>query len=291
MNSYKEEILSHDEAFPVEVFISDNQKDTIYVEPHFHECVEILFMLEGNANQQVNNHSISLEKHDMLILNEGDIHSTYCEPFIDTKILVIKFMPEIINSSGTRNFESKYIYAFMYNKSNRAYHLADILRNSGDIYTTMMELLTEYTEKKPGYEIYIKGYLYQIIGGLIRNQVITSHDSAKSVGDIKKIDTVLKYIEKHYYNKIDLKTAAKLLNLSESYFCRYFKRMTGRTFKDYINFVRICEVEKLILSRDINISEAAYEVGFCNVSSFNRVFKRIRKYPPGDIKKSITAKK
>jgi len=48
--------------------------------------------------------------------------------------------------------------------------------------------------------------------------------------------------------------------------------------------------EKLILSKDVNISETAYEVGFYNVSSFNRVFKRIRKYPPGDIKKSRTAK-
>ena len=49
-------------------------------------------------------------------------------------------------------------------------------------------------------------------------------------------------------------------------------------------------MEKLLLSKSMNVSEAAYEAGFCNVSSFNRVYKRVRGYTPNEIKKTKTAK-
>ena len=57
------------------------------------------------------------------------------------------------------------------------------------------------------------------------------------------------------YKEIDLQDIAKLLNLSYYYCSRYFKRMTGKTFKEYLGFVRICEAEKLIVASDMNISE------------------------------------
>ncbi|MBZ4647673.1 MAG: hypothetical protein JG777_3162, partial [Clostridia bacterium] len=61
--------------------------------------------------------------------------------------------------------------------------------------------------------------------------------------------------------------------------------------KEYIDYVRVCEAEKLLLSEDIPITQVAYDVGFSNVCSFNRVFKRVRNYPPSSIKKPKTAKK
>ena len=46
------------------------------VEPHWHDCYEILYMLEGTAEQQINDKQFKAEKYDLFILNEGDIHST-----------------------------------------------------------------------------------------------------------------------------------------------------------------------------------------------------------------------
>lgn len=291
MEAYKEDLIRYDIPFPVDIFIQDNLKFHVSVEPHWHECVEILYMLEGTANQQVNDRYFVVNKDDMVILNKGDIHSTYCSLNEDTKILVIKFLSDIINSSFSMQLESKYILAFLNKRHNQIYHLTDTFKNSIEVYNLMMNLYKEFIKKETGYEIFIKGYIYQLVACIIRNGIISIFDSSGSERDMAKFDLLFKYIENHYKENIGLKKAAALLNFSDSYFSRYFKKVTGRTFKEYVDFVKICEVEKLIVSQDMNISEAAYEAGFCNVSSFNRVFKRVRGYLPRDIKKSKTAKK
>lgn len=291
MEPYKEEILQHNLPFPVDIFISDNSINNISADPHWHDCCEILYILEGTAEQQINEKYFKTSRHDLVLLNEGDIHSTYCAKDENTRILVIKFLPEIVEGGYSRTFESKYILPFLNNRSDNIYHLPNTSKNSSQIYNLMMGLYSEFSEKAAAYEIYIKGYIYQLIACLVRNNVIQTHVLYSNESDMKKLDALFKYIEKNYNRRIDLKEAADMLNLSYFYFSRYFKKTTGKTFKQYVDFVRICEVEKLILLKDMNISQAAYEAGFCNVSSFNRVFKRVKGYLPGEIKRAKTAKK
>lgn len=290
MKPFKEEIIHRNSAFPVDIFISDNLEKNISANPHWHDCYEILYIIEGTAEQLINDKSYIANKNDLIILNEGDIHGTYCAIGEDTRILVIKFMSELIDSSYTRIFESKYILSFLNNEGESFHHLADTSINSSGIYSLMMGLHEEFTSKKTGYEIYVKGYIYQLIASLIRSNIIKIHYPFEKEKDLAKLDSIFNYIEKNYYKKIDLQKAADMLNLSYSYFSRVFKRATGRTFKEYVDYVRVCEAEKLILSGHMNISQASYEVGFCNVSSFNRVYKRVRGYPPGNMKKTKTAK-
>lgn len=291
MEPYKEEKISRGLQFPMDVFIQDNIKTNVTVEPHWHDCFEILYMLEGSAEQQVNDKRFKVAKHDVVILYDGDIHSTYCSEGADVKILVIKFLPELIDSSYRRVLESGYIVAFLNNRGSHCFHLEDTSKNSIDINALMMGIYEEFINKEVGYEIYITGYIYQFIACLVRSKIINLYGQFDKDLDKYKLDKLFNYIESNYRDKITLKCAADLLNFSEAYFSRCFKRITGRTFKEYLDFVRICEVEKVILSGKMNISQAAYEAGFCNVSSFNRVFKRVRGYLPGDIIKSNVAKK
>lgn len=290
MQPYKENLIHNSLSFPVDIFIQDNLIKNIVVDSHWHDCYEILFMLEGEALQQVNDKTFKVVKDDIVILKEGDIHSTYTEPFEKTRILVIKFLPNVIENCYSSLFESKYILTFVNNSSSSINHIINTDNNYSKMHNIMMGLYEEFLHKENGYEIFIKGYLYQLIAILTRSKIIDSISSYKD-NELQKLDKLFKYIETHYKENIDLKMAAGILNLSYSYFSRYFKRITGRTFKEYLDFVRICEAEKLILSKNVNISQAAYEVGFSNVSSFNRVFKRVRKYPPSNIKKTNTAKK
>lgn len=291
MEPFKENLIINNSPFPVDIFIKDSQVQDVTSDPHWHDCYEILYMLEGTAEQQINNKGFKAYKNDLIILNEGDIHSTYCNGEENTRILVIKFLPEIIDNSSTKMFESRYIHSFLKYRSDCIHHLTDTMQNSSAVYSLMMGLYNEFTKKDNGYEIYIKGLIYQLIACLVRDGIINVSKPLSSENDIVEMDKLLQYIEKNHNSKINLPTAAKMLNLSESYFSRYFKKVTGRTFKEYLDFVRICEVEKMLLASNLNVSQAAYEAGFCNVSSFNRVFKRVKGYTPGELKRSKTAKK
>lgn len=291
MNPYKENEIRSELPFPVDIFIQDNLKNHVVVEPHWHDCIEILYMLEGTARQQVNDKHFTVEKEDIVFLHEGDIHSTYCHAGEDVRILVVKFLPDIITGSYSKLFESRYILPFLQHNSPKIHHIRDVSGYSPRFRNVLMGLYEEYMGKEPGYEIYIKGYIYQLIACLNRYNVIPAGGGAAREDELQRLDKLFNYIEGHYSEKLDLAKAAGLLNLSCAYFARQFRKVTGRTFKEYVDFVRICEVEKMILSKGMNISEAAYEAGFGNVSSFNRVFKRVRGYAPSEIKRSITAKK
>jgi len=290
MKPYKEEEINANSPFPVDIFIRDNLKENITADPHWHDCYEILFMLEGTAVQIINDKYYKVYKNDLIILNQGDIHGTYCAPGENIKILVVKFLPELINSNSVKMFESKYILSFLNNKGERIHHLSDTSRNSLKLYKLMMELYEEFLLKETGFEIYVKGYIYQLIACLVRDGVIKINYSLENSKNHDKLDRLFKYIEDNYNMDINLQKAADMLNLSYSYFSRMFKKITGRTFKEYLDYVRICEAEKLIISGSMNISQAAYETGFSNVSSFNRVYRRVRGYKPSSIKKSKTAK-
>lgn len=293
IQAYKENLIRKDQAFPVDVFIQDNLAKHVVVPPHWHECFELLYMMDGTAEQQINDKRFVAVQHDLVILNEGDVHSTYCKKGEKTRILVVKFLPDVVNSGYSRVFESKYIGPFLNCRSDSLYHLTGSSDTLENLRKLMMDLYDEFTAKRIGYEIHVKGSIYQLIALLIRHRIIGNPEllveNARS--ELLKLDGLFKYIENHYSERIDLQKAANMLNLSYSYFSRYFKKVTGKTFKEYVDFVRICEVEKLILTTGMNISHACYEAGFCNVSSFNRVFRRVKGYSPGTIKKTKTAKK
>lgn len=73
--------------------------------------------------------------------------------------------------------------------------------------------------------------------------------------------------------------------MSEGYFCRMFKKSTGRTPTDYINRIRI-EKSVILLNQGIcNVTEAATSVGFDDINYFCRVFKKYMKQSPTDYPK------
>jgi AraC-like DNA-binding protein len=94
----------------------------------------------------------------------------------------------------------------------------------------------------------------------------------KTGNDGKRIQKVLKYIQDHYRDRISVSQAAALLHLSDSAFCKYFKRSMGKTFSDYVNDIRITQATSLLVETDLSVSAVASDCGFENMSYFNRVF-------------------
>ncbi len=70
--------------------------------------------------------------------------------------------------------------------------------------------------------------------------------------------------------------AVRFMNMSEAYFSRYFKAMTGSTFTQYINYMRIDRAVQLLRSSsDLSMTEIAEQCGFETIRSFNRTFREL----------------
>ncbi len=96
----------------------------------------------------------------------------------------------------------------------------------------------------------------------------------------KKLEAIFQYITDHYQQTIRLEEVAAIANLSTSAFCRFFKTRTRKTFSKFVNEFRVSVACKQLMSGDYNISETCYQVGFSNLSNFNRQFKEITGYAP-----------
>lgn len=93
--------------------------------------------------------------------------------------------------------------------------------------------------------------------------------------DSDKIDGIYKHINQNFTQHISLDEIADVANMTVPAFCRYFKKVTGKTFTKLVNEYRVVHATKLLTESQMSITEIAYECGFNNFSHFNKLFKEI----------------
>lgn len=100
---------------------------------------------------------------------------------------------------------------------------------------------------------------------------------------------VLRYVEEHLEEDISLDTVADKLNISRGYLSTYFKAKTGVNFSDYLNQMRIRRTKEMLADANLKINDISARVGYQNVNSFIRMFKRYSGMTPGEYRKKIAA--
>jgi len=108
-------------------------------------------------------------------------------------------------------------------------------------------------------------------------QLLSSPGYINSVNstDTERINKVMEYLVNNYSRDIKLDEVAGLVNMNKTSFCRYFKSRTHKTYSLFLNEIRIVHACKLLANSNMTISGIGYEVGYNNISHFNRQFKGI----------------
>ena len=75
--------------------------------------------------------------------------------------------------------------------------------------------------------------------------------------------------------------------MSPNYFCRFFKKVTGLTFTQYLLNIRIDKAKELILKNNMPITDIAFTVGFENLGYFYRSFKKYTKHSPKEYREIL----
>ncbi|SDX42172.1 transcriptional regulator, AraC family [Lutibacter oricola] len=102
-----------------------------------------------------------------------------------------------------------------------------------------------------------------------------------------RIDVVLKYISDNYASYIGLNDVAEIACMTTNSFCRFFKKMTNKSFTQFLNEVRIRNATRLLIQDNLPISEICYIVGYNSVTNFNKQFKQIMSCTPKAYRESI----
>lgn len=91
--------------------------------------------------------------------------------------------------------------------------------------------------------------------------------------DNLKIEVVFGHVRRNYHRPIPLEEIANLVNMTVPAFCRYYKKVTGKTFTQFVNEFRIVHATKLLAESHSSITDICFESGFNNFSHFNKLFK------------------
>ncbi|SEK58094.1 helix-turn-helix domain-containing protein [Paenibacillus sp. OK003] len=102
----------------------------------------------------------------------------------------------------------------------------------------------------------------------------------------ERIFEIRKYIELEYGNpELSLDFLANRFQLSPKSISKLFKETTGNKFVDYVIDVRIKQAQRLLEQTTLSVQEVAEKVGYSNVISFGRAFKKNVHASPGEYRK------
>ncbi|RAV11873.1 helix-turn-helix domain-containing protein [Paenibacillus contaminans] len=96
---------------------------------------------------------------------------------------------------------------------------------------------------------------------------------------------LMKYVSEHYDKDISLEMVADELGVSIHYVSKYFKEKTGMNFLDYVAELRLRKAKELLLSTKHKIQDIAEQVGYYQVNSFIRMFRKATGLSPGEYRR------
>lgn len=113
-------------------------------------------------------------------------------------------------------------------------------------------------------------------------EIVQSLDSGS--GETNYGERIIHYLKENYREEIVFEDMAKEIGISYSYMRKIVYELTGKSMIDYLNQLRIEKAKQLLMDTDLTIKQIAAEVGYYNVQSFNRFFRKYEGMPPSSYK-------
>lgn len=88
------------------------------------------------------------------------------------------------------------------------------------------------------------------------------------------LQRIERFLAGHYRERITLSRAAAIAGFEPTYFSKFFHAKTGMRFRDWMSLQRVRRAQQLIASHDYRITQLALQVGFRDVRTFERAFKK-----------------
>lgn len=282
------------DSFPCGYYETAPGIDSFTVALHWHEEPEIIYFGNGHFMVEVNMERYQIDSECFFFVRSGELHRIICkEPCQESAVVF-----------------SPYLLSFVTNDAAQSHIISPLTKKTLLLprcvtpeHPAFSELLNEYRKLTsclrveeffvpPALheQLFIKAALLGMLGLLSRHHLL---QTAKESGNenIESIKKVLSYIHEHYSEKIFIKDLARLLNLNEQYFCRFFKKAVGQSPISYLNSYRIRRATDLLTETELPVTDVCLECGFNNFGNFLREFRSQTGTTPLQYRIDIRSKK
>lgn len=254
---------------------------------HYHEEFELNFIENAKgARRMVGDHIQDIDDLELVLVGPNLQHAWFTHNAGNKQIheITIQFHKDLFDERLLRRNQLNFI-RMMLEKS-----LKGILFSRETIQILMPRIKS--LPQKHGFDSVLE--LLSILHDLStsRNMITlsdTSFNNETYSYNSRRIETTFEYMKQNFDKPLTLGDVAKLANMSEASFSRFFKQRTGINFIDSLNEIRLGHASRLLIDTTQSIAEVAYNCGFNNISNFNRIFRKKKNTTPKEFREEYTS--
>ncbi|HAA25913.1 MAG TPA: AraC family transcriptional regulator [Ruminiclostridium sp.] len=287
-DSLKENRVHGDIMFPLVTYHMECDSKADILDCHWHDEFEFLLVTGGRAVFQIGTRYYNVSEGQAIVIPSGEIHAGFHYDNSHCNYSAVVFNLNFLSSSTYDVIQNKYISPLQKNLYMLPAYIKGESEWEKEIIYELNRIFAVAGTKRDAYEMLIKSSLYRIFSILLPNcdPKVPAGKREASSDKMENIKRALEYIHKNFDRKIRLNDLARLSNMSEGHFCRFFKKLVRKTPVEYINYYRVNRAAKLLQNEDAKVIEIAMDVGFDSFSYFISMFKRYMKCTPSQYRKS-----
>lgn len=254
---------------------------------HYHEEFELNFIQNAKgAKRVVGDHIEEIDDLELVLVGPNLQHAWFTHHCRGSEIreITIQFHKDLFDEKFLRRNQLSFIRSLL-EKSQRG-----ILFSKDTIQQLAPRIIV--LNQKHGFDSVLE--LMSVLHDLStsRNMRILSDASFNNTEQYtynsRRIEKTLEYMNQNFDKPITLNEVARLANMSDAAFSRFFKQRTGNTFIDSLTEIRLGHASRMLIDTTQSIAEIAYHCGFNNISNFNRIFKKKKNCTPKDFRESFS---
>lgn len=256
-----------------EFFLQTTPPSSVACAAHVHKAVELLYVKNGSYTVLLDGVEHEIETGDLVLFCSNAIHHVFTKNLPENEYYVIKISPAFFLQFSTQE-GTEYVMRFAINrKENKNIWKREELEGT-PLLSALQSLIAEHEGQKYASQVAIKLKIMELLVEILRSDAPTGEKVPHNQTTTLIYNTMV-YVRKHYAEDMDERELAKSLGMSYSYFSRSFKRVTGMSFKQYLNRTRVNQAEKLLCRDNASVSEVATKCGYNSISYFINVYKNI----------------
>lgn len=261
---------------PVNISKADDLTVETLCDVHYHDEIELLYVTHGRLDCIIDDKVTSAGPGQILFINSRIPHWTRSLEDGGEYYLLQVSVEALLYGRLTQRNATGYLYSLLRKSSVPVQRIED-----AKCCDVIEEAYRQSCVKERGCGHFILSGVYYILGILERAGCLSGGGDLPDDQTIRKLIPALEYINLYYARQdMSLEAVSGVLGLNPAYFCRLFRKGTGHSFTEYLNFVRVSKSEELLRNTSRSILDISMDVGFSSVSYYNRVFKKVKNCTP-----------
>lgn len=246
---------------------------------HFHPEYELHLVTATEGNRYVGDHIGAFRTGDLVLVGPNLPHNWITDlptgQAVEERCLILQFTDAFASNCMSVFPELRFLESML--KAARRGLLFD-----PKVADRIGPLMRELLDASEGRRITLFVTILDIIGHAIQPVPLASISFQSDTPSYLSttMNLTLQHIGRNFTRGLGEAEMAKLNRQSVSTFSRSFRKHTGMTFVQYVNSLRIELACQHLSQTELTITEICYEVGFGNVSNFNKQFLALKRMPP-----------